>query len=79
MFNWPLRSKAMVLGFHTQIESHADALVKELGVQVKLHDIIYHAIDDVKVIMAGSLIKSPRKMKKEPPKSKRHSSHRMPA
>ena len=24
-------------------------LIKQLGVQVRLHDIIYHAIDDVKV------------------------------
>lgn len=51
-------SKAVVIGFHTQIESHADALVKELGVQVRLHDIIYHAIDEVKLLMAGLLEKT---------------------
>lgn len=51
-------SKAVILGFHTQIESHADSLVKELGVQVKLHDIIYHAVDDVKLIMTGLLEKT---------------------
>ncbi len=50
-------SKAIVLGFHTQIESHAEALVKQLGVQVRLHNIIYHAIDDIKVLMAGLLEK----------------------
>lgn len=50
-------SKAIILGFHTQIESHADSLVKELGVQVRLHDIIYHAIDDIKSILAGLLDK----------------------
>lgn len=50
-------SKAIVIGFHTQIESHADSLVKELGVQVRLHDIIYHAIDDVKALLAGLLDK----------------------
>ncbi|MGZ3633538.1 MAG: translation initiation factor IF-2 [Parachlamydiaceae bacterium] len=50
-------SKAVIIGFHTQIESHADSLVKELGVQVRLHDIIYHAIDDVKDILAGLLDK----------------------
>jgi translation initiation factor IF-2 len=50
-------SKAVIIGFHTQIESHADALVKQMGIQVRLHDIIYHAIDDAKVILAGLLEK----------------------
>lgn len=50
-------SKAVVLGFHTAIESHADMLVKQLGVQVKLHDIIYHAVDDVKELMVNLLDK----------------------
>ncbi|MBA2727166.1 MAG: translation initiation factor IF-2 [Parachlamydiaceae bacterium] len=50
-------SKAVIIGFHTQIESHADELVKQLSVQVKLHNIIYHAIDDVKAILADLLDK----------------------
>lgn len=50
-------SKAAIIGFHTQIESHADAIVKQLGLQVRMHDIIYHAIDDVKSILAGLLDK----------------------
>lgn len=50
-------SKAVIIGFHTQIESHAEALVKQLGVQVKLHNIIYHAIDDVKLLMSALLDK----------------------
>lgn len=50
-------SKAVVIGFHTAIESHADAFVKQLGVQVRMHDIIYHAIDDVKLLMSGLLDK----------------------
>lgn len=50
-------SKALIIGFHTQIESHADAIVKQLGIQVKLHDIIYHAVDDVKLILGGLLDK----------------------
>jgi len=50
-------SKAVVLGFHTQIESHAEPLVKQLGVHVRLHNIIYHAIDDIKVVMTGMLEK----------------------
>ena len=50
-------SKGVVLGFHTRVESHAEQMIKQLGVQVKLHDIIYHAIDDVKLIMTGMLDK----------------------
>jgi len=50
-------SKAMILGFHTKIESHADSLIKELKVTVRLHDIIYHAVDDVKVCMIALLDK----------------------
>lgn len=50
-------SKAVILGFHTQIESHAEALMKQLGVQAKLHNIIYHAIDDIKLSMAALLDK----------------------
>jgi translation initiation factor IF-2 len=50
-------SKAVILGFHTAVESHADSLVKQLGVQVHLHDIIYHAIDDIKAIMVNLLDK----------------------
>ena len=50
-------SKAIILGFHTKIESHAESLIKELKVVIKLHDIIYHAVDDVKVQMVSLLDK----------------------
>lgn len=50
-------SKAVIFGFHTAIESHAENLLKQLGVQVRLHDIIYHAIDDVKQLMVNLLDK----------------------
>jgi translation initiation factor IF-2 len=50
-------SKAVIIGFHTQIEGHAEPIIKELGVQVRLHDIIYHAVDDARVLMAGLLEK----------------------
>jgi translation initiation factor IF-2 len=50
-------SKATIIGFHTQIESHAESMIKQLGVKVRLHDIIYHAVDDVKEIMVGLLDK----------------------
>jgi translation initiation factor IF-2 len=50
-------SKATIVGFHTQVESRAESLIKELHVKVKLHDIIYHAVDDVKEIMITLLDK----------------------
>lgn len=50
-------SKATIIGFHTQVESHAESLIKQLGVQVRLHDIIYHVVDDVKAIMVSLLDK----------------------
>lgn len=52
-----LTSKAVIIGFHTQVESHADALIKQLGVKIKMHDIIYHAIDDVKALLVDLLDK----------------------
>lgn len=55
-------SKAIVMGFHTKVESHAESLVKQLGVQVRLHDIIYHAVDDVKAIMTALLDKIPQEI-----------------
>jgi translation initiation factor IF-2 len=48
---------AVILGFHTQVESRSADLIKELGVTVRLHDIIYHAIDDIKEIMVQKLDK----------------------
>ncbi len=53
-------SKATILGFHTQIESHADSLIKKLKVIVKMHDIIYHAVDDVRELMLNLLDKIPQ-------------------
>lgn len=50
-------SKAVIIGFHTKIESHSEALVKQLGVQVRLHNIIYHAVDDVKELLRSLLDK----------------------
>jgi translation initiation factor IF-2 len=57
-------SKAVILGFHTQIESHAEPLVKQLNVPVRLHNIIYHAIDDIKIVMTGLLEKIPQETEK---------------
>lgn len=50
-------SGATIIGFHTKVESHAEGLIKAKKVVVKLHDIIYHAVDDVKEIMRSLLDK----------------------
>lgn len=50
-------SKATIIGFHTQIESHAEALIKKTKIIVRMHDVIYHAVDDVKHLMAELLDK----------------------
>jgi translation initiation factor IF-2 len=50
-------SKATIIGFHTQVQSFASELIKQMGVKVRLHDIIYHAVDDVKEIMLSLLDK----------------------
>lgn len=50
-------AKAVILGFHTRIENHAETFIKELKVKVKEHDIIYHVVDDVKQLMIDLLDK----------------------
>ncbi|MBB64482.1 MAG: translation initiation factor IF-2 [Waddliaceae bacterium] len=48
-------SKAIVLGFRTEVERHAESLVKQLGVRVITHDIIYHAVDHITEMMTELL------------------------
>lgn len=48
-------SKAVILGFHTRIDSTAAEKSKHAGVQIKLYAIIYELIDEVKAAMAGLL------------------------
>jgi translation initiation factor IF-2 len=48
-------SKAIILGFHTRVDSSAAEAAKQEGVQIKLYSIIYELIDDVKNAMAGLL------------------------
>lgn len=50
-------SSATIIGFHTQVESHAEDLIKRNKVVIKRRDIIYQIIDDVKEIMLASLDK----------------------
>jgi translation initiation factor IF-2 len=48
-------SSAIILGFHTRVDSTAADLAKREGVQIKLYSIIYELIDQVKEAMAGLL------------------------
>lgn len=48
-------SRAIVLGFHTRIDSGASEVAKREGVQIKLYAIIYELVDEVKEAMAGLL------------------------
>ncbi len=48
-------SGAHILGFHTQIESHTEDLIKQKKIHVRMHDVIYHAVDDIKETMASLL------------------------
>ena len=50
-------SKATIVGFHTRIENHAGDLIKEKNVPIAQHDVIYHLIDNVKLLMKGLLEK----------------------
>jgi translation initiation factor IF-2 len=48
-------SKAIVLGFHTRVDSTAAEVAKREGVQIKLYSIIYELVDDVRDGMSGLL------------------------
>lgn len=48
-------SKAIVIGFHTRVDSSAAEVAKREGVQIKLYSIIYELIDEVKDSMTGLL------------------------
>ncbi|MCX6894825.1 MAG: translation initiation factor IF-2 [Verrucomicrobia bacterium] len=48
-------SSAVILGFHTRIDSGVNDRAKRDGVQIKLYAIIYELIDQVKESMAGLL------------------------
>jgi translation initiation factor IF-2 len=48
-------SRAVILGFHTRVDSGVADKAKHEGVQIKLYAIIYELIDEVKEGMAGLL------------------------
>jgi translation initiation factor IF-2 len=59
-----IASKAVILGFHTRVENHAESMSKQHKVIIRLHDIIYHAIDDIKQLMAEKLDPIPEEIEK---------------
>ncbi|MCS7090567.1 MAG: translation initiation factor IF-2 [Verrucomicrobiota bacterium] len=48
-------SNAVVIGFHTRVDTGAQEIAKREGVQIKLYSIIYELIDQVREAMAGLL------------------------
>ncbi len=53
-------SGAAILGFHTSVEAHAETMIKALGVKIYLSEIIYHAVDEVRLRMLDLLEKLPK-------------------
>jgi translation initiation factor IF-2 len=52
-----MASDALIVGFHTSVESHAEPLIKQHKVQIVLHDVIYKAVDEITDRLAGRLDK----------------------
>ncbi len=48
-------SKAIIIGFHVRPESKASSLAEQTGVDIRLYNVIYEAIDDVKAAIEGML------------------------
>ncbi len=53
--NLALASKAIIIGFNTRADAAARKLVETSGVQVRYYNIIYEAVDDVKLALSGML------------------------
>ncbi len=50
-----MASKAIVIGFHVRPDGKARALAEREGVDIRLHTVIYEAIDEVKAALEGLL------------------------
>jgi len=48
-------SDAIIVGFHVSMENGVNSLAKREGIEIKLYNIIYELMDDIKSIMAGML------------------------
>lgn len=50
-------SGACIIGFHTRIEGHAEELMKNMNVDIKMPKVIYEAVDIIKELMVKTLDK----------------------
>lgn len=48
-------SDAIIVGFHVSMENGVNSLAKREGIEIKLYNIIYELMDDIKNIMSGML------------------------
>ena len=53
--NLALASKAIIIGFNARADAAARKLIETSGVQVRYYNIIYEAVDDVKLALSGML------------------------
>ncbi|HWI66101.1 MAG TPA: translation initiation factor IF-2 [Symbiobacteriaceae bacterium] len=48
-------SKAIIIGFNVRPEERAERAAKEQGIDIRMYNIIYNVIDDIKAAMTGML------------------------
>ncbi|MEY4758338.1 MAG: hypothetical protein RJA34_3236 [Pseudomonadota bacterium] len=53
--NLAIASKAVIIGFNTRADAGARKLAEGNGVDIRYYDIIYDAVDDLKLAMSGML------------------------
>ncbi len=53
--NLAIASKAVVIGFNTRADAGARKLAEANGIDIRYYDIIYDAVDDLKLAMSGML------------------------
>lgn len=53
--NLAIASKAVIIGFNTRADAGARKLAENNGVDIRYYDIIYAAVDDLKLAMSGML------------------------
>ncbi|MGN6524911.1 MAG: translation initiation factor IF-2 [Burkholderiaceae bacterium] len=53
--NLAIASKALIIGFNTRADAGARKLAENNGVDIRYYDIIYDAVDEVKLAMTGML------------------------
>ena len=53
--NLAIASKAIIIGFNTRADAGARKLAEHNGVEIRYYDIIYDAVDELKLAMSGML------------------------